>query len=63
MQHLDEGVIPDVPHVRDYDVKGRYELLWKEYVLDEDYDHFLPDIGIVENTELTLRFAIADDPA
>ena len=43
--------------------RGRYELLWGHRLLEEGPDHLLKDIGIVNDTELTLGFVPDAPPA
>ena len=43
--------------------RGRYELLWGHRLLEEGPDHWLKDIGIVNDTELTFVFVPDAPPA
>ena len=63
VQDLDEGILPGVPALRDRPQRGRYELLWGHRLLEEGPDHWLKDIGIVNDTELTLVFVPDAPPA
>ena len=58
--NLDDGNIPGVPACRDREVPGHYELVWGTMLLDpgdeHDDDYWFSELGVVNDTELTLLF-------
>ena len=46
----------DVPPISEHDPPGRYELLWGTSVLDDEPVQTYRELGIEDNSELTLLF-------
>ena len=57
---LDDGQYSGVPGCRDREVPGHYELVWGTMLLDpgdeHDDDYWFSELGVVNDTELTLLF-------